>query len=60
MQKNLYLGVEAVIVDRSHVSTDKNESLALLFKIFTRIWVLSKQASSEEPDIHVEERLAGK
>lgn len=40
-------------------STDKNESLALLFKIFTKIWLLSRQASADDPDMHVEDRLAG-
>ncbi|RMX43772.1 hypothetical protein pdam_00019497 [Pocillopora damicornis] len=39
-------------------SADKNESLALLFKILTKIWLLSRQASSDEPDIHVDDRLA--
>lgn len=42
-----------------YLSTDKNESLALLFKIFTKIWLLSRQASADEPDMHVEDRLAG-
>ena len=41
-----------------HVS-DKNESLALLFKIFTKIWLLSRQASTDEQDTVVEDRLAG-
>lgn len=36
-------------------SADKNESLALLFKVFTKIWLLSRQASSDEPDV---DRLA--
>lgn len=35
-------------------SADKNESLALLFKVFTKIWLLSRQASSDES----EDRLA--
>ena len=40
--------------------SDKNESLALLFKIITKIWLLSRQASADEPDILVvEDRLAG-
>lgn len=39
-------------------SADKNESLALLFKIFTKIWLLSRQASSDEQDSVVEDRLA--
>lgn len=40
-------------------STEKNESLALLFKIFTKIWLLSGQAGVDDPDLHVEDRLAG-
>lgn len=40
-------------------SADKNESLALLFKVFTKIWLLSRQASTDDPDMHVEDRLAG-
>lgn len=39
-------------------SADKNESLALLFKIFTKIWLLSRQANTDEPDVAVEDRLA--
>lgn len=39
-------------------SADKNESLALLFKIFTKIWLLSRQASTDEQDTVVEDRLA--
>ena len=39
--------------------SDKNESLALLFKIFTKIWLLSRQASTDEQDTVVEDRLAG-
>lgn len=39
-------------------SADKNESLALLFKIFTKIWLLSRQGSTDDPDMHVEDRLA--
>ncbi|KAJ7387115.1 Mediator of RNA polymerase II transcription subunit 16 [Desmophyllum pertusum] len=38
--------------------SDKNESLALLFKIFTKIWLLSRQTNTAEPDIPVEDRLA--
>ena len=43
-----------------NLSSDKNESLALLFKIFTKIWLLSGQAGTEEPDVLVEDRLTGK
>jgi len=39
-------------------SAEKNESLALLFKIFTKIWLLSGQAGVDDPDLHVEDRLA--
>ncbi|XP_078363146.1 mediator of RNA polymerase II transcription subunit 16-like isoform X2 [Oculina patagonica] len=39
-------------------SADKNEALALLFKIFTKIWLLSRQANADETDVHVEDRLA--
>ncbi|KAK2573990.1 Mediator of RNA polymerase II transcription subunit 16 [Acropora cervicornis] len=40
-------------------SADKNESLALLFKILTKIWLLSRQANTDEPDVAaLEDRLA--
>ena len=31
----------------------------MLFKIFTKIWLLSRQAGADDPDLHVEDRLAG-
>ena len=43
------------------LSIDKNESLALLFKILTKIWLLSRQANTDETDVAaVEDRLAGR
>lgn len=43
------------------MSIDKNESLALLFKILTKIWLLSRQANTDEPDVAaLEDRLAGR
>ena len=36
---------------------DKNESLALLFKILTKIWLRSTKQTAEEPEL--EERIAG-